>query len=206
MQQRCDAAEEGFADGVEQDALHREDGGGGAGSAAGDGGGVGQEVGTGVGRVRDHGHEKRAEEVGAEQNEREEDGEGEDSREEEAAVGDGQHGEYVDVEEVREEQVPLVDGGAAHDDEGVHDEEVVVGDLRPEGAWERVGREGVVGGVEVHGDEHGRQSDEVADLEDAFGLVVGGEELVVEEAVEEMADEDLKLRLRAACVRAWPAR
>ncbi|QMV19410.1 hypothetical protein GOB94_12500 [Granulicella sp. 5B5] len=198
LQQRSDAAEEVFANGVEQDALHGEDGGRGEGSADGDSDGVCEKMAAGVGEIRHHGEKECAEEVGAEQNEREEDGDREDSGLEEAAVCDGQDGEDVDVEEVGEEEVPLVDGGCSHDDEGVHDEEVVVGDLRPEGARVGVRREGVVGREEVHGDEQRGQSDEVADLQDAFGFVVGGEELVVEEAVEEVADEDFKLRLWAA--------
>ena len=48
--------------------------------------------------------------------------------------------------------------------------------------------DGVVGGEEEERDEQGGERGGVGEGEDAFCFVLGGKELVVEEAMDEMAD------------------
>ena len=188
-----DAAEDVFADGVEEDSLQGEEGCGGEGSAGEDCGDVGEVVGEDWWGFGEDGEEDDAQAAGSEEYEAEEDCESEHSGEEEVTFVDGEDGEDEDVEEIGEEEVPLVDGCRSHDDEGVHDVEVVVAGLGPEGADERVWREAVVGGVEEERDEQAGEGEGVGDDHDAAGVaVVGGDELVVEEAGEEVADEDLE--------------
>ena len=49
---------------------------------------------------------------------------------------------------------PLVDRCGTHDDEGVHNVEVVIGGLRPEWAVQGVRRKAVVGGKEEERDQY----------------------------------------------------
>jgi hypothetical protein len=51
----------------------------------------------------------------------------------------------------------------------------------------------VIHGKEKERDDHAGESDGVADDHDAFGLVVGGEEFVVKEAIKKMTDKDFEL-------------
>ena len=90
------------------------------------------------------GKNERAEDAGSDEDEGEEDGERKDSGKEEAAGGDGQEGEDEDVEKIGEQEVPLIYSGRAHDEEGVHDVEVVVGRpaTRTDAAMARAGRRG----------------------------------------------------------------
>ena len=193
LKERGDATEDVFADGVEKDSLQGEEGCCGEGSTGEDCGDVGEVVdedGWGFGEDRE---EDDAQAAGSEEHQAEEDCESEHSGEEEVAFVDGEDGEDEDVEEIGEEEVPLVYGCCSHDDEGVHDVEVVVAGLGPEGADERVRREAVIGGVEEEGDEQAGKGEGVGDDHDAAGVaVVGGDELVVEEAGEEVANEDLE--------------
>jgi hypothetical protein len=89
-------------------------------------------------QIGDHWEEECAEDAGADQHRAKEDGEREYPCEEEASRGDGKHGEHKDVEQVGEQQVPLVNR-RSHDEEGVHHKEVVVANLRPKGTRIRHG-------------------------------------------------------------------
>ena len=118
------------------------------------------------------GEEERAQNACAELNEEEKDSEGKDASEEEFAAGDGENGEDEDVENVGEEQIPLVDSDCSHDDEGIDDVEGVIACLRPEGTMEGSWREGVIGRKEKERDDEGWECDGSGDLHDTLGLVV----------------------------------
>jgi hypothetical protein len=196
LKQRRHASKEMLSEEVEQDALEREEGGGREGSAGEDGESVRKQMDCGVGALRNQRQEDQAESACAEQYQAEKDGERKHSCEKEMPVRDRLNGENKDIHEVWEEKIPLVDRSRAHDDEGVHDIEVVVAGLGPEGAMHRVGRKGMVGGKEKERHQKTRDSDGAADQHDAPGLVVlGGEQLIVKEAVKEVAYKDLELTL-----------
>jgi hypothetical protein len=101
-----------------------------------------------------------------------------------------------DIDKIREEEVPLIDSGGAHHNEGVHDIEVVVSNLRPEGAMQRIWRKSMVGRKQEESHQQARDSDGATNLHHALGLVVvGGKQLVVKKAVKNVVYKNLELAL-----------
>ena len=138
LKQRGDAAKDVFADGVEEDALQGEECGGGEHSAREDCGEVGEIVAEEVGLLGDDGKKMMPRMLVPRSTRPRKIARASTRAKKRWRLGDGEDGEDEDVEEIGEEEVPLVDGCGSHDDEGVHDVEVVVAGLGPEGADARV--------------------------------------------------------------------
>src|SRR5260370_23473081 len=111
-------------------------------------------------------------------------------------VGYGLNRKDKDIHKIGEEEIPLKDRSCAHDDEGVHDIEVVVSDLSPEWPRHWIRGKGMVGREEEERDQQARDGDGATDLHHALGfIVVGAEELVVKKAVEDVSYQNLELGL-----------
>src|SRR3979490_1721453 len=94
--------------------------------------------------------------------------------------------EDEDIHEIREEEIPLKDRSCPHDDERVHDIEVVVSHLSPERARHRVRRKCMVSREEKQRHQHAWDGYGATDLHHPRGFVViGGEQLVVKKTVED---------------------
>src|ERR1700678_2348251 len=117
-----------------------------------------------VGLFCNHGEKKRAQDAGADLYQAEEDSEREHASKEQLTSWNGKDRENEDVEDIGEEEVPLVYRGDAHDNEGVHDVDVVIACLRPEGSMCRSRRKCVVGGKEEERDDEGGERDRTGNL------------------------------------------
>ncbi len=104
------------------------------------------------------------ENAGDKQYQSEKDGERQHSGKKEMPAGYGLNRKDKDVHEIRKEKIPLIDCSGAHHDEGVHDVEVVVCDLRPEGTMQRMRRKSMVGRKEKESHQKTRDCNGAADL------------------------------------------
>src|SRR5271170_1757571 len=148
-----------------------------------------KEVTSQTGQVSGGGKEDRAEGVDAKQKDGEKKAHGSDSRREKSAALNREGREHEDVEQVGEKEVPDEDRDRSDGHKGIHDVEVVVGYLRPEGTPS--GK--VIWREEIDCHTRTRQRDRVGNLERAgLGLFFTIAGFALEEAREKVAQKDLK--------------